>query len=126
MKSTFYLFLFVFICWPQFGMQASRSAVRPAATPSKAINLAHRIAQKRCKLVHTQHDLLRTLSNIRPQKFKSEHVEPIVTALAHQNGVPLLAANKRIIEQSIRRFINTPGLFPSLQRLCMFATADLN
>lgn len=37
-----------------------------------------------------------------------------------------LAANKHTIEQSIRKFINTPGLFPLLQRLFVFASTDLN
>lgn len=126
MKSTFYVFLFIFVLWPLCGMQASRSAVRPVAVPSQAMNLARRIAQQRSKLAHTQHDLVRILSNVRPHKFKREHVEPIVTALAHQNALPLLAANKRVIEQSIRKFINTPGFFPSLQRVFIFAATDLN
>lgn len=122
MKYIFYLFLLIFSYASHFGMRAPMRPIRP----HQAMRLAARIIPQRQKLIHTQHDLLAMLSNIDPKKFKPAHVEPLIKALAHHHVVAPLAANRNTLERSIKKFINTPGFFPTLQSLFVHALTDAN
>lgn len=126
MKSICRLYLFLSVFIPLTGMRIPHKASHVPARPSQAMNLAHRIVHKRNKAFRMQHDLVQTLSNISSKKFKPEHINPIITALVHLNGVPLLEENKVTFERSIRQFITVPGFFPTLQRLFAHASTDLN
>lgn len=126
MKSIFHLYLFLSVFIPLAGMRAPHRVSHAAVRPSQAMNLARRIVHQRNKVLRLQHDLVQTLSNITPAKFKPEHIDPIVIALVHLNGVSLLDDNKTTFEHSIRQFINIPGFFPTLQRLFAHASTDLN
>lgn len=124
MKFIFPLLL-IFSYSSQFCMRTTTCRARPKPTrPQHAMPLAAHIAKQRKNIIPAQHDLLHKLKNVNPCAFKPAHVGPITDALTHKNAALLIDAHKDTIARSIKHFINTPGFFPSLQRL--FAHASHN
>lgn len=109
----------------QFCMRTTAQKTQPNPMRLQhAMPLAAHVAKQRTNIIPAQHDLLHKLKNVNPRTFKPAHVELITTALTHNNSAPLIVAHKDTIARSIKHFINTPGFFPSLQRL--FAHASHN
>ncbi len=105
-------------------MRATPIRPRKIAHASTAMRLAGRAISQRNKMHHTQHDLARTLSIIAPRKLKPEHIQPIIDALVHENGMPPICAHKDFLEYAIRTFAHTPGFFPTIHHLLIHAKTD--